>query len=306
MHLIKKYSAMNLSHFSVLVKKYSVTSLFFILGIVMLIIGASSSQDATYFIASLMVLIAGFLSLLFSAGFFKSSIGKLIGYVAGLSAVICIFLSWKSVKDTSKHNELYKFSVELVKENLSVVRLAQKAYKDKFGVYAPSWDKLEEFIKTGTVPEVQAQGFVPTRKLTPEESKFIYKDNRPIDNNMTEWEAYQLSRHPNLYPEFKDFKRDTVQINFFDKQFNNATYLQRRKKLNFGEFNPDSLRYVPYTGAREKFKMQTIDSIMIGTDKVSVLEVKGKLPFAEVHGSKKREEISFGSLTLPDLSGSWE
>jgi hypothetical protein len=294
------------NNISLLLKKYSVPAMFFILGIAMLIIGVTSKQSGLYYFSSFLVLVAGFLSVAFSGGFFKTSMGKSIGYVAGLAAVICIYMSYKSVGDTSRHNDLYKFSLELIKENLNNVRTAQKAYKEIHGVYAKDWKTLEDFIKSGTVPEVVAKGFVPARKLTPEESKFIYNDNRPIDNNMTEEEAYKLSKHPDLYPEFKDFKRDTIQISFIDRQFKNASYLERRKKANFGDFIVDSLKYIPYTNGKELFKLQTLDSVMVGSDKVPVLEVKGKLPYPEVHGSKKRSEIFFGSLTLPDLSGSWE
>lgn len=288
------------SNLSIILKKYSVPTMFFALGIFMVSVGISTSQPSLWYVSSLMVLVAGGLSLIFSGGFLKTTIGKVLGYFAGLAAVIAIYLSWTEVSATVEYIEISKFSKELTIENLNNIRTAQKAYKEKNGVYAPDWKTLEDFIKNGTVPEVVAKGFIPNRKLTPEESKFIYKDNRPIDNNMTEWEAYFLSKYPAKYPEFKDFKRDTVQVSYMQKTFMNASYVERREKANYGKFYVDSLKYIPFTKGKETFTMQTKDSIPVGAEKLPAIEVKGKLPYG------KKEEIFFGSLTLPDLTGSWE
>jgi hypothetical protein len=287
------------SNLSIILKKYSVPSMFFVLGIFMVVVGFTTSQQALWYVAALMVLAAGALSLIFSGGFLKTNIGKGIGYVSGIAAIVAVYFSWTEVSSTVEYIEKSKFSKELTIENLNNIRTAQKAYKELHGVYAPDWKTLEDFINNGTVPEVVAKGFVPNRKLTPEESKFIYKDNRPIDNNMTELEALALSKYPTIYPEFKDFKRDTVQVSYLKKQFLNPTYLERREKAKYGKFYADSLKYIPFTKGK-MFTMATKDSIPVGAEKLPAIEVKGKLPFG------KKEEIFFGSLTLPDLTGSWE
>jgi hypothetical protein len=291
---------------SVMLKKFAVPAIFFILGFVMIISGLISGQNSIWFVASFMALFAGVLSIAYSGGFLKTQLSKIIGIVAGLAALLTLILSWKSVSETAEHNKKYAFSLELTKQNLSDVRSAQKSYKEKYGVYASSWEKLEDFILNGTVADVLVKGIVPARKLTPEENVYIYKSNRPIDNNMSEEEAYILSKSDGKFTEFVDFKRDTTQVSFYERQFGNKSYLERREKANFGKLYVDSLKFIPFTGGKEMFELKAIDSLLIGSEKVSVVEVKGKLPFAEIHGSKKRQTISFGSLTLPDLSGSWE
>lgn len=291
---------------SIAFKKYSAPVFFFAIGIAMVIIGSNSGQGALWFLASTLVLVAGVLTMVFSSGFLKTSFGKILGYSAGVAAIFAIFLSIKSVRETAEHNEKYKSSFIVIQENLGNIRIAQKAYHEKHGVYAKTWEQLEKFINHGTISEVKSQGYVPGRQLTPEENQFIYGDNRAIDNNMTEIEAYKLSKNPTRFPEFANFKRDTVQVPFITKQFKTKAYLERRKKAELGDFHADSLKFIPYTGATEKFTMTTKDNVVVGKDSVSVLEVRGKLPFAKVHGSKKREEIWFGSLSLPDLTGSWE
>jgi hypothetical protein len=122
---------------------------------------------------------------------------------------------------------------------------------------------------------------------------------------MSEYEAWVLSKNPEKFPDFANFKRDTVQVAFNKRQFQNKSYLLRREKEGFGKLYIDSLKFIPFTKGKEKFIMTALDSLAVGSEKLPVLEVKGKLPFPEIEGTK-RTWISFGSLTAPDLTGSWE
>lgn len=287
-------------------KRYSVPGIFFAIGITMILVGVPSKQSPMWFIASFMTLVAGIFSMAFSGGFLKEKSSKLVGLVLGVASFIALGLSWNSIEQTSTHNKMYKHSFEVIKQNLDDIRTAQKAYREIHGVYAPNWEKLEGFIKNGMTPEVITKGVVPARKLTPGENMFIYKDNRAIDNNMTEEEAYKLSKSVICPADLKNFKRDTIMVSFYQKTFLNKTYIERRNKNNFGKFHIDSLRYIPFTNGKEKFTIATVDSLLVGSEKLPALEVKGKLPYAKVYGSSAREDIYFGSLTLPELSGSWE
>jgi hypothetical protein len=292
-----------MSNISVILKKYSIPFLFFVVGISMVVIGVVTTQNNLWFIASLMALAAGTLSIIYSGGFLKMIIGKVIGVVAGICAIIALYFASQTVNETVEEQKLIKETMLLVQQNLSDVRAAQKAYREKNGVFAHTWDELEEFMKNGLVPEVVVEGDVPARKLTMEENAFLYSKNKAIDNNMTEMDAYRLSKAATRFPEFANFKRDTVMVNFFERQFNNKSYLQRRDKAGFGKLYVDSLKFIPLTKGKEMFTMTALDSIPIGADMLPALEVKGTLPF-KLEG--KKVEISFGSLTTADLSGSWE
>jgi hypothetical protein len=293
------------SNLSVLMKKFSIPFVFFAIGIAMVAIGFTTKQTSMWYLASLLSLLAGLVSLMFSGGFFKLMIGKIIGLLAGVSAVISLFFAYDSVVKTTEHQKRFDHSVLLIQQNLSDIRTAQKAYREKNGVFAHTWEELETFMNEGLVPEVQVEGVVPARKLTPEENTYIYKSNRPIDNNMSEYEAWVLSKNPTKFPEFSTFKRDTVLVSFNKRQFQNKSYLLRREKEGFGKLFIDSLKFIPYTKGKEKFNMTAMDSLAVGTEKLPVLEVRGKLPFPRIEGTK-REEIFFGSLTAPELVGSWE
>lgn len=53
-------------------------------------------------------------------------------------------------------------------------------------------------------------GFVPARKMTVEESVYVYNDRRPIDKSMTEEEAMVLSKWEDCPADLKGFKRDEL------------------------------------------------------------------------------------------------
>ena len=276
---------------SVLLKKLSIPVLLLVAGLIMLIVGLSQGQGGSFLLSALMMLIAGTISILYSAGKLSPKMGTIVGLVSGVAAFIILFISWKSVSDTDAYNKNYERCKMIAKQNLEDVRYIQKAYAEK----------------NGTIPYVDAQGIVPKRKITPEERDFLYGDNRAIDNDMTEDEAYLLSKWTEgpKWAEFANFKRDTIQVSLLESKFRSRSYVENREKMGFYSFNPDSLPYIPYTNKR--WTIETKDSILVGDAKYPALYVYGKIPFADIQGKNNdTEEMYFGSLTTPDLDGSWE
>ncbi len=295
------------SNFSVIAKKYSVPALFFIIGVAMFVFGIRENQNSMFRFASIMMFVAGGLSVLYSTGKFKTMMIIAFGTLAGIAAIVTFGMSWKSVTDTAEYNENYKLCRGKAIQNLSDIRYVQKAYAEKHGVYAKDWETLIDFINNGTVAYVDAKGVVPGRKVTPEENKFLYKGNPPIDNNMSELEAYRLAKSPICPEDLKGFKRDTIQVSIKTMKFNNKSYVEGRLKAGYGKFYADSLPYIPFTGGREMWKLETVDSVMMGDDHVPTIQVSGNIPFAKVQTQKKAKEyMSFGKLTTNDTGGTWE
>lgn len=296
------------SQFSVLFKKYSVPVILLILALTMLIVGIKDQQDSMFMIASVMMFAASAISLLYSSGKFKPILATIIGLVAGVIAVVILWISYNSVVDTDTYNKNYVKCKLLAQQNLEDIRYVQKAYADQNGTYIGDWDAFVEFVKTGKVPFVDAQGVVPNRKITAEENKFLYTGNPPIDNNMTEDEAYRLSKWtagPNWQVDFANFKRDTIMVSLMESKFMSRSYKENREKLGFYAFTPDSLPVIPYT--KEQWKLETVDSILVGDTKAPAMRVSGSIPFAKIQGKNgDKEEMFFGSLTTPELEGSWE
>src|SRR5690606_11358370 len=124
---------------------------------------------------------------------------------------------------------------------------------EKNGKYLATWDELVDYAKNGTVPKLVSKGSVPARKITPEERNFLYKDNRPIDNLMTEQEAVLLSRwdaNP-LAADFEGFVRDTIQITFKEAKFGTRSYIRSREVAGLAPYVADSLPYIPFTKGKK-------------------------------------------------------
>lgn len=276
----------------------------------MLVIGVSQNQGGTFMMAAVLMFVAGLLSIAYSSGKVKAGIIYILGGVAGVAAAITLYMSYASVEETATYNENYKKCKSLAKQNLEDIRYIQKAYADANGKYADNWKDVIEFAKNGTIPFVEAEGVVPSRKITPEENKFLYTNNPPIDNNMTDDEAYRLSKWkegPNWEKDFKNFKRDTVQVSLLKTKFQSKAYTESRKKAGFYKFSADSLPYIPFTAAKEEWTLETKDSVQVGEAILPAIRVSGMIPFASVKGKNDdKEEMFFGSLTTNDTSGSWE
>jgi hypothetical protein len=289
---------------SLLVKKYSVPALFLVLAIAMLILGLKSKQDTTYIIATAMMFAAGALSILYSSGKISVKMLSILGLSAGIAAVVTIALSYYAVSSEVEHQAKYDSCVKESEMNLRDIRSAQKAYAEKNGKYAANWEELINFIKTGEIPFIEAEGVVPGRKITEAERSILYGDNRPIDINMTELEALKLSKSSNPADDLKGFRRDTVMVSLMDTKFKNKTAVESRIKAGFGAFNPDKLPIIPMSNDK-KWKLEVADSIKIGEEVFPAIRVSGTLPISRIAGTQP-DEMHFGKLTTNDTSGSWE
>lgn len=295
---------------SLIFKKYAVPFLFFIIGVVMFVTGVMGKQNTMFMVASVLMFLAGTLSILYSSGEFKRTLLYIFGGVAGVAAIATIVLSYNSVDETMKYQQDYAMCYGKSVRNLEDIRFAQKAYFEKNGTYVKDWETLVDFIKTGTVPFVESEGVVPGRKINETERDYLvqfglYKKGGAIDFNMTEKEAYYLSKWANCPEDLKGFRRDTVQRSLMEMKFKNAAYTESRLKAGFGKFYADSLPYIPLSGAKRMWIMEVNDSLMIGEEKTSALKVSGNIPYAKIKGTAD-EELFFGSLTSPDLVGNWE
>ncbi len=297
------------NNLSVILKKYSVPTLFFIAGIAMLLIGITQNQGLSFNLASIMMFIAGGLSIMFSNGSFKPSLIYIFGAAAGVAGLVALFMSYNSVEETNTYNKNYAFCKSLATQNLQDIRYIQKAHMEKTGRFICTWEELINFTNNGTVPYVVTLGDVPGRKLQPEENNFLYTGNPPIDNDMTELEAYRLSKWvegPYFY-QFKNFKRDTIERRIMELKFENKTYKKTREQLGFYKFSPDSLSYIPFTNAKKQWSLEVQDSVKAGEGTFPTIRVEGNIPFANIQGKNGNQELMyFGSISLEELGGSWE
>lgn len=296
------------SSLPVLFKKYSVPVILVILGLALTVFGIRQGQDGLFMTSAVLIFTAALISFLYSSGKVRPGIAVIIGVVAGVAAIAILFISYTEVSTSSEYKENYNKCKLLALQNLEDIRYVQKVYAEQNGKYIDNWDDFVDFVRNGKIEIVEATGLVPNRRLNAEENVYLYPDNPPVDNNMTEMEAYLLSKWkqgPNWQQDFSSFKRDTVMVKLMDVKFNSRSYKENREKLGFYAFSPDSLPIIPYT--KNQWKLETKDSILVNDVKKPAILVSGKIPFAKIEGKDKdTEAMSFGSLTTGDLDGSWE
>lgn len=301
------------SNVSVLVNKFAIPAVLLVLGLFMLIVGIKNGQGGMFMLASGMMLLAGILSILYSSGKLKGGISFGIGGITGVAALVTLFFSFKSCKDTQIHDENYNYCKSLAIQNLMDVREVQKVYKEQNGKYAATWDEFESFLENGTVIYVKSTGTVPARTVTPEERDYLvqfglYKRGQAIDYNMTEKDAYFLAKSPNPAADLRGFERDTQNVSLLTTRFTeNRAYGETREMSGFPKFSVDSLKYIPYTNAKEMWKLEAMDSVKFGDAMIPTMKVSGYIPFSEIEGKDdNKEEIYFGNLLTNSLAGSWE
>ena len=155
-----------MSNLGVFIKKLSVPVIFLFVSFLMIKTYYTESQDSSFLFAAIMMFVAAVLNLLFSFGVLSNKIVIILGYAAGLLAIISCLLTYQSVSDSVIYQNNYKKCKALSVSNLSDIRSIQKAYREKHGVYAPDWKTFLDYVKNGTVPEVLSEGSVPSRKIT--------------------------------------------------------------------------------------------------------------------------------------------
>jgi hypothetical protein len=307
--MLKLKEQIMLDKIGLILKKYAVPGIFLTVGLIVLIVGMTSGQSTVFMFSAGMMLVAGILSVLYSMGKLKPGIVYGSGIAVGVIALILIYMSFSSVAVSQKYEKDRDNCKELAKQNLMDIRYVQKIHKEQNGTYLGTWEELVDFTKNGTMPYVVSEGTVPGVKITPEERDYLYNDNRPIDNNMTEDEAYRLSKWtegPRYNELFIGFKRDTIQVSIMKTKFENKSYVSNREKLGFYRFSADSLPYIPYTGSKLEWDLQVEDSIMFDGVAGPAIQVLGEIPFAEVEGASRNIVMGFGKITSHDVSGSWE
>lgn len=295
--------------FSVLIKRYSVPIILFVIAISMLIFGISNNQDSLFMISSVLMFAAAGISIAYSSGKFKPMVALIIGLISGAIAVVVMYISYAEVSSTSQYKQDYEKCKILALQNLEDIRYVQKVYAEQnSGSYLKDWDEFIDFVRNGKINIVDAQGVVPNRRIDEAENAFLYGDNRAIDVNMTEEEAYRLSKWtegPHWQAEFSNFKRDTVPQSLMQVKFMSRSYRENREKLGIYTFSPDSLPIIPFT--KKTWKIEVRDSVQVKDVKKPAIRVSGKIPFAKIQGQNNdSEELFFGDLSTGELDGSWE
>lgn len=296
--------------------RYAIAGIFLILGIALLVFGLKPdpqvlnngkveyvSQNKIFIIASVFFVAASLIWILYLIGVINTKISYIIVAVTAISGGILIYMDYHSVQSTVAFNEAVQLRNVNIKLRLDDVKQAELEYREFNGTYTDDMDALIDFVKHGKKMRITKSGTPPERPITPEERDFLYNDNRPIDNLMTEREAALLAVSPICPEDLKSFKRDTSYASVLEAVFMDET--RERARRNAGatiDFHPDSLRYVPFSKILTKLDTGSVmnDELVVPTLLISMRHPMNK--------ELKKDSVTFsiGDTKSGSLRESWE
>ncbi len=152
--------------------------------------------------------------------------------VLGLCALALIYICYASIMGPIEFEAQREHREKAVIARLIDIRKAQMEYRSLHkGQYTESFDSLIDFIKTQKLPFVSKEGVLSDKQL---EEGLTEKKAMVIINKAKKTGNYKEVEKNNL----QNFKRDTMWVAVMDTIFPKG-------------FNPDSLRYVPYSSGAQ-------------------------------------------------------
>lgn len=261
------------------------------------------TQGSMFGSAGVFFIIVGVVWMLYILNVLKSFVAIGVSIVVTALGVYVLAEDYNIVKEDVDYQNKKAHYFKEIKERLNDVKIAQIEYKNEKGVYTPSFDSLIDFVKNGKTISYVRKGLTPGRPLTRDEAKHIYgkKDNRALDNDMTDIEAKNLSlwleAPDSVKAVLSNYKRDTVYVSVLKTVFEDNAYLEARAKLDLDyDFSPDSLRKMPFSGL--DFTMLT-DSISRGELSLSTLLIQA------VHPDFANDTLAIGDLKDNSLKDNW-
>ena len=191
--------------------------------------------------------------------------------------IVLGYLLIAGIKNKIDTDKAIKASEARVREQLKVIRTAEKEFLAKYGYYTSNWDSLINFVKNDSIFIVEKKEIItPWSERDRKDPKYFQR----IDSVRIEYdtlETYHTQSY--LFPEDK-----------------------------FPGFNADDLNKIP--GKEGKTFEIFSDKIDKRGVKVDVIEVVDRFPLdptrSDENPSPTRWHLRFGSRTDVTTSGNWE
>jgi hypothetical protein len=155
----------------------------------------------------------------------------IVNIVLAVCVIGLVYVCYGSIMGPINFDNAKSVREKQVIARLIDIRKAQQEYRNLHeGAYTASFDTLIDFVKTARLPFVRKVGALSDAQL---------------ENGMTEKKAMALIEKAKKTGNWKDvekeglmdFKRDTMWVSLVDTIFGAG-------------FNPDSMRYVPFSGGQ--------------------------------------------------------
>jgi hypothetical protein len=264
-------------------------------------------QEPMFMYSALLIILVSVVWFLYLLDLIKSFVGGIVLVVMLGGSSYILYQNYSAVQTQVDFDNAWEARDLEIKTRMADIKAAQAAYKESDSTYTNNMDDLINFVKNGKKMDIKKIGAEPERRLTPEESKFVYNDNRPQDFLMSEYEATILARANDGMLYFDDekgskpYSRDTSYIPVMEAIFESDRYLTAREKIGgVIAFHPDSLRYVPYT---TNLVVLDTSSILKGDMTVPTLLIEMVHPMD--HPDQGHKVYQIGSKTDNHLKDNW-
>lgn len=180
---------------------------------------------------------------------------------------VLIYALYDSIREPIAFKDVKETREQLVQEKLTKIRVAQEAYRDITGVFAPSFDTLAQILNTGNFTIINVNG-------------------DPDDPNFTGEVTYET-----IYRPAKDSMLNKLGI----EDFASLSLVPFGKGA---EFDMEALE-IEYQGTK-------VPVVQVGTPYASFMGSFGTLKYSKYDQKyDPSKPIKFGNLNSPNLAGNW-
>lgn len=153
----------------------------------------------------------------------------ILNILLAIAAVVLVIMCYESIQIPVQFNDEVAKREAVIIQQMKDIRSIQEAYRDKYQVYAASWDQLINFAKTDSLPIVMKVGTLTDQQLADglnEKNAVKYlSDPKKYAKEITK---FGLSK--------ETFSRDTVYVPVLQKD---SSFIGRN-------FDVNAIKFVPF------------------------------------------------------------
>lgn len=153
----------------------------------------------------------------------------ILNILLAIAAVVLVIMCYESIQIPVQFNDEVAKREAVIIQQMKDIRSIQEAYRDKYQVYAASWDQLIKFAKTDSLPIVMKVGTLTDQQLADglnEKNAVKYlSDPKKYAKEITK---FGLSK--------ETFSRDTVYVPVLEKD---SSFIGRN-------FDVNAIKFVPF------------------------------------------------------------
>lgn len=165
----------------------------------------------------------------------------ILNILLAIAAVVLVIMCYESIQIPVQFNDEVAKREAVIIQQMKDIRSIQEAYRDKYQVYAASWDQLIKFAKTDSLPIVMKVGTLTDQQLADglnEKNAVKYlSDPKKYAKEITK---FGLSK--------ETFSRDTVYVPVLQKD---SSFIGRN-------FDVNAIKFVPFAqNPQDTLKLET-------------------------------------------------